>query len=118
VSAAGFRIKRLVEFLERTRMKNVFVALLQFVLFLAVFTAFSFFPVLNIQHVIGPTPDGTRVFIWDGLLLSALLYLVILGIEASRRRVAQAGVWTTVAFVLAAAVGLAIKLGFKTISSF
>ena len=99
-------------------MKNVFVALLQFVLFLLVFIVFSFKPVMNLQQVIGPTPDGTRVFIWDGLLLSAVLYLTILGIEAARKRIAQAGVWTTVAFVLSTAAGLAIKLGFKTISSF
>lgn len=99
-------------------MKNVFVAVLQFILFLLVFVVFSFRPLMNLQQVIGPTPDGTRVFIWDGLLLSTLLYVAMLGIEAARRRIAQAGVWTTAAFVLAIGAGLAIKLGFKTISSF
>jgi len=99
-------------------MKNVFLALLQFVLFLVAFAAFSFFPVMNLQYVVGPTRDGTRVFIWDGLLISALLYVVILGLEAARKRIAGAGMWTTAAFVLAAGLGLAIKLGFRTISSF
>jgi len=99
-------------------MKNVFLTLLQFVLFLVIFAAFSFLPLMNLQHVVGPTPEGTRVFIWDGLLLSALVYVIILGFEAARRRIRSAGVWTTAAFVLAAGFGLAIKLGFKTISSF
>jgi hypothetical protein len=99
-------------------MKNVFLAFLQFVLFLVIFAAFSFFPLMNLQHVVGPTPDGTRVFIWDGLLVSVVVYVIILGFEAARRRVRSTGMWTTAAFVLAAVFGLAIKLGFKTISSF
>ena len=95
-------------------MKNVFAAVAQFVLFLVVFAAFSFVPPLHLEHVLGTTAEGTRVFIWDGLLISALLFVVILGVEAARKRLARAGVWTTAAFVLAALVGLAIKLGFKT----
>jgi hypothetical protein len=39
-------------------------------------------------------------------------------LEAARKRIASAGIWTTAAFLLAAGLGLAIKLGFKTISSF
>ena len=99
-------------------MKNVFVTLLQLVCFLVVFAAFSFFPPMNLQHVVGATSDGTRVFIWDGLLISALLFVVILAFEAARKRIGTSGVWTTVGFVLAIAIGLAAKLGFKTISSF
>lgn len=99
-------------------MKNVFVAILQFVLFLVVFAAFSFVPPMHLQHVVGRTPDGTRVFIWDGLLIAALLFVVILVIEAARRRIRSSGIWSTIAFALALAVGLAIKLGFKTIPRF
>lgn len=98
-------------------MKNAFVTFLQFVLFLLVFAAFSFIPPMHLQHVVGTTSDGTRVFIWDGLLISFVLFVVILAIEAARRRIRSGGVWTTVAFILAVAIGLAIKLGFKTISS-
>jgi hypothetical protein len=83
-----------------------------------VFAAFSFIPPLHLQHVVGTTADGTRVFIWDGLLIAAVLFVVILAIEAARRRIRTSGVWTTVAFALAVAVGLGIKLGFKTVSSF
>ncbi|HEX3571863.1 MAG TPA: hypothetical protein VHU44_13665 [Acidobacteriaceae bacterium] len=99
-------------------MKNVFVTILQFVCFLFVFAAFSFVPPIHLQHVVGPTSYGTRVFIWDGLLISALLFLVVLAIEAARKRIHTSGVWTVVAFALAVVVGLAIKLGFKTVSSF
>jgi hypothetical protein len=96
--------------------KNVFFAVLQFVLFLIVFAAGSFFPPLHLQHVISDTPEGTRVFILDGLLLASLLFLLILVIEAARKRTRTAGMWTTAAFVLAVAAGLAAKLGFLTIS--
>ena len=99
-------------------MKNVLVTILQFVLFLAVFAAFSFVPPMHLQHVVGTTSDGTRVFIWDGLILTALLFIVILAIEAAGRRIRTSGIWTTVAFALAVVIGFAIKLGFKTISSF
>ena len=99
-------------------MKNVFVTILKFVLFFCVFAIFSFIPPMHLQHVVGPTSDGTRVFIWDGLLMSALLFVVILAIEAARKRISTSGTWTTVAFALAVMIGLAIKLGFKTISSF
>jgi hypothetical protein len=99
-------------------MKNVFVAILQFMLFLLVFAAFSFVPPIHLQHVVGTTSDGTRVFIWDGLLLAGVLFVLILAIEAARRRIRTSGVWTTVAFALAVVLGLAMKLGFKTTASF
>jgi hypothetical protein len=95
-------------------MKNVFACIAQFVLFLVVFAAFSFVPPLHLEHVLGTNAEGTRVFIWDGLLITGLFFVVILVIEAARKRIARAGVWTTAAFVLAVLLGLAIKLGFKT----
>lgn len=99
-------------------MKNVFVTILQFVLFLFVFATFSFIPPMHLQHVVGPTSYGTRVFIWDGLLVSALLFIAILAIEAARKRIRTSGIWTVVAFAMAVVIGLAIKLGFKTNPSF
>ena len=94
--------------------KNVIFAVLQFVLFLMVFAAGSFFPVFHLEHVVAVTADGTRAFIWDGLLLSTLLFFLILLIETLRKRIVSAGPWTTIAFVLAVVAGYAIKLGFKT----
>lgn len=95
-------------------MKNVLFALLKFVLFVIVFFAGSLFPPFHIEHVLSVTPDGTRIFIWDGLLLMTLLLVVILVIEALRKRVATSGLWTAGAFVLAGIAGYAEKFGLLT----
>ncbi len=94
--------------------KNVFFALLQFVLFFLVFGAGSFFPPFHLEHVLGTTPDGTRIFIWDGVLLMLLLFVVILLIEALRKRVRTAAPWTVLALVLAGIAGYAAKFGLLT----
>lgn len=95
-------------------MKNVLSALLKFVLFLIVFAAGSFLPPFHIEHVLSVTTDGTRIFIWDGILLMTLLFVVVLLIEALRKRVATSGPWTAAAFVLAGVAGYAAKFGFLT----
>lgn len=95
-------------------MKNVLSALLKFVLFLIVFAAGSFLPPFHIEHVLSVTTDGTRIFIWDGILLMTLLFVVVLLIEALRKRVATSGPWTAAAFVLAGVAGYAVKFGFLT----
>lgn len=95
-------------------MKNVLSALLKFVLFLIVFAAGSFLPPFHIEHVLSVTTDGTRIFIWDGILLMALLFVVVILIEALRKRVATSGPWTAAAFVLAGVAGYAAKFGFLT----
>jgi hypothetical protein len=95
-------------------MKNVLLALLKFILFLIVFAAGSFFPPFHIERVVGVTSEGTRFFIWDGLLLMTALFLVILLIEALRKRLAISGAWTAAAFVLAGIAGYALKFGFLT----
>ena len=94
--------------------KNVFFVLLQFALFWLVFAAGSFFPPFHMEHVVGTTPDGTRIFIWDGVLLMILLFVIILLIEALRKRIRSAGPWTVLALVLAGIAGYAAKLGFLT----
>jgi hypothetical protein len=94
--------------------KNVIFAFLQFFLFLLVFLIGSFLQPLHLQRAISVTAEGTRVFIWDGLLLAALLFVVILLIEAARKRIRSAGLWTTLAFAVATVAGLAAKFGFKT----
>jgi hypothetical protein len=95
-------------------MKNVLLALLKFLLFVIVFAAGSFLPPFHIERVISVTPDGTRIFIWDGLLLMTALFVVILLIEALRKRLAVSGPWTAAAFVLAGIAGYAAKFGFLT----
>jgi len=95
-------------------LKNVLFALLQFVLFFAVFGAFSFFPPFHFQRVMGTNATGTHIFIWDGLLISFALAVLIMVIEAVRGRIQKAGPWTSGAFILAALAGLALRFGFIT----
>ena len=94
--------------------KNVIFAILQFVVFILVFLAGSLLPPFHLEHILGTTPDGTRVFVMDGAVLMTALFLVILGIEAARKRIATAGLWTSIAFALAAVAGFAAKFGFLT----
>jgi hypothetical protein len=95
-------------------MKNALFAILQFILFLAVFAGGSFLPPAHMEQVLSVTPDGARVFIWDGVAMMAVLLFVILLIETRRKRIAIAGPWTAAAFVFAAIAGYALKLGFLT----
>jgi hypothetical protein len=95
-------------------MKNVLFALLKFILFLLVFAVGSFLPPFHIEHVLGVTPDGTRIFIWDGVVLMTALFALILLIEAIRKRASTSGPWTVAAFVLAGIAGYAAKFGFLT----
>jgi len=95
-------------------MKNVLWTILQFLLFLLLFAAGSFVPVMHLQQVLSTTAEGTRIFYWDGIVLMTLLFLVILGIEAARKRLRTAAPWTALALALAAIAGLAMKFGFLT----
>jgi hypothetical protein len=97
-------------------MKNVLFAALQFVLFFVVFLAGSLFPPFHLERVISQTATVTRSFVWDGLLISLLLAILILVLEAVRGRIRRAGPWTAAAFLLATLVGLWQSFGFKTIS--
>lgn len=95
-------------------MKNALWAVLQFLLFFVVFGAFSFFPPFHFERVMRTTADGTRIFVWDGLLISFALSVLILVIEAVRGRIHRAGPWTSGAFILSTLVGLVLKFGFLT----
>ena len=94
--------------------KNVIFAVLKFALFLLVFAAGSFMPPFHLEHVVGTTSDGTRIFIWDGFLLMTVAFVILLGIEAARKRINTASPWTVIAYILAAVAGYAAKLGFLT----
>jgi hypothetical protein len=96
-------------------MKKILGTIAQFVLFFVTFAVGSFLVPLHLRQVLSTTPQGTRIFIWDGVVLMIALFVLILVIEAVRKRIAAAGAWTTIAFLLAAAAGFAAKLGFLTI---
>lgn len=94
--------------------KNVIFAVLQFVMFFLVYAVFSFLPPFHLMRVVASGPQGAHLFIFDGVLISAALFVLILAIELARKRM-RAAAWTTGAFVVAVVAGLAIKLGFMTV---
>jgi hypothetical protein len=99
-------------------MKKVIPTILQFVLFLLVFGAGSFFPPFHFEHVLIATPGVTRIFVADGLLLMFALYILIVLVQVMRRRLRTSTPWTTLAVILATVSGLMMKFGFLTRSAF
>jgi uncharacterized BrkB/YihY/UPF0761 family membrane protein len=94
--------------------KKVLFTLLQFVLFLLVYTAGWVLPaLLLIPSHITKFADGTRGFEWDGVFLMLALLVVILLIQTLRKRIRSAAPWTALAFALAAIVELVAKQGFR-----
>ena len=59
-----------------------------------------------------PTPTSIRYFVPTGLIYMTILYLVVFAIEAAMKRLRTAGLWTTIVYVLALAIGFAAKFGF------
>jgi hypothetical protein len=99
-------------------MKKVIFAILQFVLFLIVFGAGSFFPPFHLEHILIPTPGVTRIFVADGLLLMFALYVLIILVEVMRKHLRTSAPWTTLAAIFAAVLGLMLQFGFKTLPAF
>ena len=87
--------------------KNVFFALLQFVLFFLVFGAGSFFPPFSLEQKLSNYARWDAGFRMGWRLLMVLVFAVILLIEALRKRIRTAGPWTTLALILATTAGLA-----------
>jgi len=95
-------------------MKRAFFTFSQFVLFFLTFAVGSILPAFHLlPSIVTKFANGTRLFIWDGVLLMVVLLLVILLIEALRKRLRSAAAWTALAFLLAIILGLAAKFGFK-----
>lgn len=94
-------------------MKRALSILAQSLLFLLLFAVGSFLHPFNLHWATTPTPEGTRYFIADGLLLSFGAFLAAILIQALRKRLRYAG-QTIIAFVLAVVVGYIIRLGFIT----
>lgn len=96
-------------------MKRVLSVVLQFILFLLVFAAGSFLPGANILPTLSVGAGAGRVFVYDGVLLMLVFYVLILLIAVVRKRIQLAWPNSTVALVLALILGLAMKFGFKSI---
>ena len=99
-------------------MKIALVTILQFVLFLIVFGVGSLFPPFHFEHILIATPGSVRIFVADGLLLMLALYILILIVAALRKRLRTSAPWSTLAVLLAAVLGLMMKFGFLTRSSY
>jgi len=100
-------------FEEPTLIKNVLFAFLQFVLFSLVYVAgviLAAFPAYRFLSYVTVTADGTK-FQWGGVLLALALFVLILLIEALRKRLRRAAPWTALAFVLAAVVECVVRFG-------
>jgi hypothetical protein len=96
-------------------MKKFLSIFLQFFLFLLIFAIGSFAHPFNLHWGLTvTTPTVTRYFVPDGLLLMAILFILILIMEALMKRLRTFAPWTALAFVLAGIVGFAMKLGFIT----
>jgi len=92
-------------------MKKAMALLLQFLLFLAIFAVGSFvWHPFHVQTIFAPA--DRRAFQWDGVLLMLVTYLVLLLIEAARKRLVRSGLTTTLALILAVLVGWLLKFGF------
>ncbi|ADW67379.1 hypothetical protein [Granulicella tundricola] len=100
-------------------MKKAISTFLQFLLFFVVFGVGSilgglFDPTHLRWFVTHPTLTSTRYFKADGLLLAFAVYVLVILIEAARKRISTAAPWTTLAFLLALVIGFLSKFGFAT----
>ncbi|MGD0648191.1 MAG: hypothetical protein ABR971_09385 [Acidobacteriaceae bacterium] len=96
-------------------MKRVLSVVFQFILYLVVFGIGSLLPGANVLPTWSISTGPGRVFVYDGLLLMLLVYVVILLIAAVRKRINITFPNSTMALVLALLIGLLWKFGFKSV---
>ncbi len=95
--------------------KSILFALQTF-LFLLLFALGSvFLPFLPFLPVLQVATWPGHAFVYDGLLLALAVWLLILVVEAVRKRLREAGLLTTAALVLALVLGWAMRFGFKSL---
>jgi hypothetical protein len=96
-------------------MKRVLSVVSQFILYLVVFGIGSLLPAFSILPTWSIAIGPGRVFVYDGLLLMLLVYVVILLIASARKRIPTAFPNATIALILALLIGLLMKFGFKSV---
>ncbi len=96
-------------------MKRVLSVVLQFILYIVVFGVGSLLPAFNILPTWSISTGPGRVFVYDGLLLTLLVYVLVLIIAAARKRIAIALPNATIALMLAIVLGLLMKFGLKSV---
>ena len=95
-------------------MKKAIFSVLQFLLFLVAIAVGSFARPFGLQTSFGQNNATSHIFVWDGFLLAVILFAGLLAIELLTRRVRTGALTTTLALLVAAAIALALKLGFIT----
>jgi len=93
-------------------MKKAMAILLQFFLLLLVFAVGSFLAPFHIETVLAPMDGRTRAFLWDGVLLMLLAYVLILLLELARKRLGRSLGGVSLALILAGLSGWLLKFGF------
>jgi hypothetical protein len=96
-------------------MKRVLSVVFQFILYLVVFGIGSLLPAFSTLPTWSIATSPGRVFVYDGLLLMLLVYVLILLIGAARKRIRITFPNATIALVLALIIGLLMKFGFKSV---
>lgn len=91
------------------------LVVLQTLLFLLLFGVGSLLPAFTSFPNWSISTAPHRAFVLDGVILAVLAYILILGIEAARRKLRGPGGLTTLALVLALVLGFAMKFGFRSI---
>jgi len=87
------------------------------VLFLAAFAGFAiglFVPAIRMTHLVSRTATNVRTFDYDCLVAAVLMFLVLLGIGALRKRVRETAITAGISLVIALAVLLLFtQIGIK-----
>ncbi len=96
-------------------MKTTLAIIAQFLLFLVVDAVGGiFYHPFHLQTRLPGTVLAQRDFVWDGVVLTVLVYGLVLFIEALRKRLRRSAPWSTLALALALLAGYLLKLGFVT----
>ena len=96
-------------------MKAVIALIVQACVFLVLFLVGSLADPFHLKwFATRVSATATRFFVPDGLILMCGAYVLLLLAEVASRRLERAGVWTTVAFVIALICGFLAKFGMIT----
>ena len=96
-------------------MKKAIAAIGQFLLFLFVDAVGSLvYHPFHVQTQLAGTPLAPRIFIWDGVILMVLVYVLLLLLQAVRKRIRATALPISLALIFAALAGYLLKLGFVT----
>jgi hypothetical protein len=96
-------------------MKTTLAVIAQFLLFLFVDAIGGiFYHPFQIQTALPGTALAQHSFAWDGVILTALVYALVLLTEALRKRLRRSAPWSTIAFAFSLLAGCLLKLGFVT----